>query len=119
MKPLIATLTLALILPAAAAMAQDAAPRDPMRGFKLSDTNGDGQLSYDEYHAMSMKMIDRAVARRPDSRMASATPEQREALIKQRFAAIDANKDGVIDATEWANRPHGRGARPATPPDHS
>jgi Ca2+-binding EF-hand superfamily protein len=118
MKPLIAMLTLALSLPiAAAASAQDTPQRDPLRGFKLSDTNGDGQLSYDEYRAMSLKMIDRAVARRPESRLASASPEEREALIKQRFAAIDTNQDGVIDQTEWTNRPHGR--RPAPESDHS
>jgi Ca2+-binding EF-hand superfamily protein len=118
MKPLIAMLTLALSLPvAAAAYAQDTPQRDPLRGFKLSDTNGDGQLSYDEYRAMSLKMIDRAVARRPEGRLASASPEQREALIKQRFAAIDTNKDGMIDQTEWTNRPHGRRANPES--DHS
>jgi len=118
MKPLIAMLTLALSLPVAvAASAQDTPQRDPLRGFKLTDTNGDGQLSYDEYRAMSLRMIDRAVARRPDGRLASATAEQREALIKQRFAAIDANKDGVIDQAEWTNRPHGR--RPAPESDHS
>jgi hypothetical protein len=123
MKPLIATLALALVLPAAIASAQTNTPtgRDPLRGFKLTDTNGDGQISYDEYKTMSAKLMERRVAQHPDSRLASASPDQREAMIKKRFAALDANQDGSIDQTEWINRPHGR-TRPATPTpnaDHS
>ena len=121
MKPLIAMLALALVLPTAAfapAHAQDSGGRDPLRGFKLTDTNGDGQLSYDEFKTMNLKLIDRQVARHPDGRLAAATPDQREAMIKRRFAAIDSNQDGVIDQVEWTNRPHGR-QRPAPAPDHS
>jgi hypothetical protein len=125
MKPLIAMLALALVLPAAAyapAHAEDSGGRDPLRGFKLTDTNGDGQLSYDEFKTMSLKRIDRAVARHPDGKLAAATPDEREAMIKRRFAAIDSNQDGVIDQTEWTNRPHGH-QRPAPVPapgqDHS
>jgi hypothetical protein len=120
MKALIATLALALVLPAAVASAQTDTPggRDPLRGFKLTDTNGDGQISYDEYKTMSQKLMERRVAQHPDSRLASATPEQREAMIKKRFAAVDTNQDGLIDQTEWVNRPHGR-ARPAPSQDHS
>ena len=117
MKPLIAMLALALVLPVAA-HAQDTTGRDPLRGFKLTDTNGDGQLSYDEFKTMSLKLMDRQVARHPDGKLAAATPEQREALIKRRFAAIDSNQDGVIDQAEWTNRPHGRHG-PASTTDHS
>jgi hypothetical protein len=117
MKPLIAMLALALVLPATV-YAQDSGGRDPLRGFKLTDTNGDGQLSYDEFKTMNLKLMDRQVARHPDGKLAAATAEQREAMIKHRFAAIDSNQDGVIDQTEWTNRPHGR-QRPAAPTDHS
>jgi EF hand len=117
MKPLIAMLALALMLPAAA-YAQANGGRDPMRGFKLTDTNGDGQLSYDEFRTMNLKLMDRQVARHPDGKLAAATPEQRETMIKRRFAAIDSNQDGVIDQVEWTNRPHGR-QRPAPAEDRS
>jgi Ca2+-binding EF-hand superfamily protein len=121
MKPLIVTLALALMLPAAARAADSqTGGRDPMRGFKLIDANGDGQLSYDEYKTMSQKLMERRVAQHPDSRLASANPDQREAMIKKRFAALDANQDGVIDTTEWTNRPHrARSAEPVPGADHS
>jgi Ca2+-binding EF-hand superfamily protein len=104
MKPLIAALALTLALPLAAAHAADGG-RDPTRGFKALDANGDGRISYDEYKTVSEKRIERFVARHPDGKLAAATPDQREVMIKARFDAIDANHDGAIDETEWANRP--------------
>jgi Ca2+-binding EF-hand superfamily protein len=103
MKPLIAALALTLALPLAA-QAADAA-RDPARGFKALDANSDGRISFDEYKAVSEKRMERFVARHPDGKLAAASPEQRQIMIKARFDAIDANHDGAIDATEWANRP--------------
>jgi len=79
MKPLIAMLALALMLPAAA-HAQANGGRDPLRGFKLTDTNGDGQLSYDEFKTMNLKLIDRQVARHPDGRLAAATHRLKASL---------------------------------------
>lgn len=109
MRPLIAAMALALALPltlpVSAAYAADA---DAPRGFKALDADGDGKISFDEYKAMSEKRIERFVARHPDGKLAAATPDQRAVMIKARFDAIDANHDGAIDATEWANRPHGR-----------
>jgi hypothetical protein len=117
-KPLIVTLALALMLPAAARAADpQTGGRDPLRGFKQIDANGDGQLSYDEYKTMSEKLMERRVAQHPDSRLAAANPDQREAMIKKRFAALDTNQDGVIDQTEWTNRPHR--TRSAPDADHS
>ncbi len=112
MRPLIATLALALTLPFAAAQAADApAPaggRNPLRGFKALDANSDGRVSFDEYKTVSEKRIERFVARHPDGKLAAATPDQRATMIKTRFDAIDTNHDGAIDQTEWTNRPHGR-----------
>ncbi|MEJ0067902.1 MAG: EF-hand domain-containing protein [Pseudomonadota bacterium] len=121
MKTLIATLALTLVLPVVAAQAQDSAPkggRDPLRGFKLTDTDGDGKVSYGEYKTMSEKLMARRVAQHPDSRLAAANPDQREAMIKKRFVAMDANQDGMIDPAEWTNRPHGR-TRSTPNADHS
>lgn len=113
MKPLIAALALALALPVVAHAADD-----PARGFKALDANGDGRISYDEYKAVSEKRIERFVERHPDGKLAAASPEQREVMIKARFDAIDANHDGAIDATEWANRPRAA-ARQDRGGDHS
>ena len=101
MKRLIAALALTLVLPAAS----HAADRDPARGFKALDADRDGRISYAEYKAVSDKRIERAVARHPDGKLAAASGEQRELTIKARFDAIDANHDGTIDASEWAQRP--------------
>ena len=101
MKPWIAALALAIALPAAA----HAAERDPARGFMALDADGDGHVSYAEYKAVSEKRIERFIARHPDGKLAAAGPGQRELMIKARFDAIDANHDGTIDATEWAQRP--------------
>ncbi len=107
MKLHTAALAFALVLPVAipiTAHAADAAGDAP-RGFTRLDADGDGKISYAEYKAVSEKRIERFVARHPDGKLAAATPEQREGMIKARFDAIDANHDGTIDATEWANRP--------------
>src|SRR5258708_26100079 len=101
MKPWIAALALAIALPTLA----HAAERDPARGFKALDADRDGRVSYAEYKAVSEKRIERAVARHPDGKLAAASGEQRELTIKARFAAINANHDGTIHATEWAKRP--------------
>jgi hypothetical protein len=100
MRPLLAALALTLALPLAAQAADD-----PPRGFKALDTDGDGRITYDEYKAVSQKRIERFVARHPDGKLAAASPEQREVMIKARFDAIDTNHDGAIDPAEWANRP--------------
>ncbi|HUA55223.1 MAG TPA: EF-hand domain-containing protein [Candidatus Sulfotelmatobacter sp.] len=111
MRPLIAAMALALAVPLAlpltAARAADT-DQNPPRGFKTLDADGDGKISFDEYKTVSEKRIARFVARHPDGKLAAATPDQREVMIKARFDAIDANHDGAIDETEWANRPHGR-----------
>jgi Ca2+-binding EF-hand superfamily protein len=113
MKPWIAALALTLALP----VASHAAERDPARGFKTLDTDGDGRISFAEYKTVSQKRIDRFIARHPDGKLAAATPEQRETMMKARFDAIDANHDGAIDAAEWAARP--RTARQDQPRDNS
>jgi Ca2+-binding EF-hand superfamily protein len=113
MKPWIVALALTLAVP----VASHAAERDPARGFKTLDTDGDGRISYAEYKTASQKRIDRFVARHPDGKLAAATPEQREVMIKARFDTIDANHDGAIDETEWTNRP--RPARQDQPRNNS
>ena len=109
MKPWIAALALTLALP----VASHAAERDPARSFKALDADGNGSVSYAEYQSASQKRMERFVARHPDGKLAAATPEQREVMIKARFDAIDANHDGAIDATEWANRPRAQRQDPS------
>ena len=98
MKPWIAALALTLALP----VASHAAERDPARGFKALDADGNGAISYAEYKSASEKRIERFVARHPDGKLAAATPEQREGMIKARFDAIDANHDGLVTREEIA-----------------
>ena len=109
MKPWIAALAaITLMLP----VASHAAERDAARGFKALDADGNGQISFAEYKAVSEKRIERFIARHPDGKLAAASAEQRALTIKARFDAIDANHDGVIDAAEWAKRPRAQTRQP-------
>ena len=103
MKRLLAALGLAVVLPFAAANAQT---HDPMRGVSRLDQNADGRVTIEEYKAVSQTWMARMIARHPDGRLAKASAEERDAMITRRFERLDANHDGVIDATEWAARPH-------------
>jgi Ca2+-binding EF-hand superfamily protein len=108
MKRLIAALGLAVILPLAAANAAPAPARDPMHGFTRLDLNTDGRITLDEFRAASQRWMERAITRHPDGRLAKASDEQRDTMIVRRFERVDVNKDGVIDAAEWTQRPHHR-----------
>ncbi len=105
MKRLLAALGLAVALPLAAANAQT---HDPMRGFSRLDQNADGRVTVEEYKAVSQKWMERMIARHPDGKLAKASAEERDAMMTRRFERLDANHDGVIDAAEWAARPHHR-----------
>ena len=103
MKRLLAALGLAVVLPFAAANAQT---HDPMRGFARLDQNADGRVTIEEYKTVSQKWMERMIARHPDGRLAKASVEERDAMMTRRFERLDKNRDGVVDAAEWAARPH-------------
>ena len=105
MKRLLAALGLAVALPLAAANAQT---HDPMRGFSRLDQNADGRVTIEEYKAAGQKWMERIIARHPDGKLAKASVEERDAMMTRRFERLDTNRDGAIDATEWAARPHHR-----------
>ncbi|TCT25217.1 EF-hand domain-containing protein [Thermomonas haemolytica] len=90
-------LLLAGLLPAALLQAQTkpvapapaTATPDPVAAtFKAWDKNGDGQLSLVEFRAGWEQM------------QAALRVEQ---ALRRQFAAIDANHDGAIDASEYGN----------------
>lgn len=88
--------------PAAPAPAATAAKPDPVAAtFKAWDKNGDGQLSLVEFRAGWEQM------------QAALRVEQ---ALRRQFAAIDANHDGAIDASEYGNLVLIKQAGKAAPP---
>lgn len=67
--------------------------------FERMDTNGDGQLSRDEFRA-GMRAIRRA---------------QVTETLRRRFQEADKNADGGLDSAEFAALPIARGTGPNTP----
>lgn len=102
-------LLLAGMLPAALLQAQTkpaapapAAKPDPVAAtFKAWDKNADGQLSLVEFRAGWEQM------------QAALRVEQ---ALRRQFAAIDANHDGAIDASEYGNLVLIKQAGKAAPP---
>lgn len=75
------------------------------------DTDRDGRVSRAEYDAITTRMSARATAR-------GVAPADLGKRMDVRFARLDANRDGYIDAAERAAMPH-RPRHPApgaTPP---
>src|SRR5215470_6240703 len=88
-RRLVPGLLLAGLLVFGTALAQPPRP-DPATAFRLGDTNGDGQLSREEF----IRLLGNAPRFR-------ATPEQ----AAQLFERLDVNKDGFLSLEEFRKLP--------------
>ncbi|HEX5757360.1 MAG TPA: EF-hand domain-containing protein [Arenimonas sp.] len=90
---------LATATPVAAPAAVAESDKPAADAFDRMDTNGDGQLSRDEFRA-GMQAIRRA---------------QATETLRRRFQAADKDADGGLDSAEFAALPIARGSGPNVP----
>src|ERR1700748_952612 len=72
-----------------------------MRGnFADADTNHDGKVSFQEYHAYASQQL-RSRSGRMAQRFKSLSPQEQQTRLKQRFDAADSDHNGFLDRKEW------------------
>ncbi|RJF89898.1 hypothetical protein D3874_07350 [Oleomonas cavernae] len=84
-----------------------AAVRSEMKSalFRMMDVDSDGIVTKAEFDARSTGLVKELAGRDPDlaERFLLLTPDEQKLRFDQRFASIDANRDGRIDDREWAS----------------
>jgi hypothetical protein len=94
---------------AAPADAPATAVRSEMKSalFRMMDVDGDGIVTKAEFDARSTGLVKELAGRDADlaERFLLLAPDEQKLRFDQRFASIDANRDGRIDDREWTSAP--------------
>jgi len=75
--------------------------------FRMMDVDSDGIVTKAEFDARSAGLVKELAGRDPDlaKRFLLLTPDEQKLRFDQRFASIDADRDGRIDDREWTSAP--------------